>query len=278
LFMTLDCQDRVMPYVEYAVRRLSAHQIVAISERRLAVAFSQVNTAIDDAASLASDQGIKMKEARMIHREKRRKLNITEHVLPASMSLIRDAELSLRMDALIEDQTVKSTLLNEREFCDTSQKSEVENSCYRVHPAQVNRAVQMRQDYVENMDGPLARTTLHLLKIIQEKHRPKPWYLTMHENEPSRLTEDAIVSNGPASFLSSDLLQKRPDKFKSHQLNAGSASATKWVHPVLEERLTNLETFLVTPTRTMAQRVTENHLTLSNGTVFFHPHCLMLHV
>ena len=243
LFNILQCKDQVMPYVEYAISRLSVDQIASISQRRLEQAFRHVDCTIteDNGEILKRNLSASIQN----YEQKRRKLSFTEHILP-NINSSKDSELSLQMDKLVHQRTLENTSLNEREFFDTSSDIITADQCYRLNPAQVNRSIQMKQDYAENLDGPLARTTLHLLKIIQEKQSQKPWYLKDHSDGASSEQGRKSAKN---SYLTSDLLQKRPDTYTIQK----DSHALKWVNPGLEERLANLEAFLVTPQQISGQ-------------------------
>ena len=243
LFNILQCKDQVMPYVEYAISRLSVDQIASISQRRLEQAFRHVDCTIteDNGEILKRNLSASIQN----YEQKRRKLSFTEHILP-NINSSKDSELSLQMDKLVHQRTLENTSLNEREFFDTSSDIITADQCYRLNPAQVNRSIQMKQDYAENLDGPLARTTLHLLKIIQEKQSQKPWYLKDHSEGTSSEQDRKSTKN---SYLTSDLLQKRPDTYTIQK----DSHALKWVNPGLEERLANLEAFLVTPQQISGQ-------------------------
>ena len=242
LFLILNCKEQVMPYIDYAIMHVSKNNIMSLSQPRLEQAFRHVNTIIGtDGPRIAKILQEQSPENQVMlgQVEKRPKLTVKEHRLPLTPSP-QDIDISRKMANFVHQKTLQNTMLNEREFIESSESTDM---CYRLNAAHVNRSVQMKQDYVENLDGPLARTTLHLLKIIQEKQKPKPWYLKDPTGGASATDNANVENSSKNSFLASDLLQQRLDPYKIQK----SSQGTKWVHPVIEERLANLEAFLVTP-------------------------------
>ena len=254
-----------MPYVEYSIRRLALDDILRIKQGQLERSINQVNTVINEVDQLnipdrqlvstkkvsqsvqtldpqnetsfvdimKSDSDDPCPNMSISKRKPPKPLKLTE-VEPLNRTKKRpiDHELQLQIGGFIEEQTISNTRLNEMEFLDRhdslkpSTSDDVNVPCVRFDMTQVNRAVQMKHQYAENLEGPLARTTLHLLKLVQEQ---TPWYL-----KPKR---DALKANDSPSSAS-DLLQIK-SSFK--------AGLPKIVHPVIEERLSNLESFLIDP-------------------------------